>query len=375
MGVELKPSKRILVLYWYPVNLESMRLAIRQHLKVMDASGLGYSVTYHNVYANSSRPTNLSRYDVILLHTTFLCIRWNHLFYNLKWGLRWINECDCLKIAIPQDEYDHSEILDEWLFEMGVSIIFSCFDEKTRAILYPIMKDRAAFYPALTGYIHDETAGKLESRLPDLEDRPNHIVYRASQLPYWFGSHGQLKHELADIIAIPARACGFTVDISTSNADTIVGEAWLDFMASGKAVIGCESGSSALDRRGEIKSQIQILLRENPAIRFEEVSKLLPDGWDGYAFFAISPRHLEAVITKTCQVLVEGSYDGILEPYKHYIPLKRDLSNIDEVLEQLRNIELLQRIVEQAYQDIYKSGRYSYRSFARQIDAAISKQI
>ena len=40
----------------------------------------------------------------------------------------------------------------------------------------------------------------------------------------------------------------------------------------------------------------------------------MPSGWDSYAFFAISPRHLEAVITKTAQVLVEGRYSGVLEP-------------------------------------------------------------
>ena len=38
----------------------------------------------------------------------------------------------------------------------------------------------------------------------------------------------------------------------------------------------------------------------------------MPRGWDSYAFFAISPRHLEAVITKTAQVLVEGRYSGVL---------------------------------------------------------------
>ena len=49
-------------------------------------------------------------------------------------------------------------------------------------------------------------------------------------------------------------------------------------------------------------------------------------GWDSYAFFAISPRHLEAVVTKTAQVLVEGSYSGVLEPERHYIPVRRDFS-------------------------------------------------
>ena len=49
--------------------------------------------------------------------------------------------------------------------------------------------------------------------------------------------------------------------------------------------------------------------------------------------FAISPRHLEACATRTCQVLVEGEYSGVLRPGEHYIPVRKDLSNLDDVLE------------------------------------------
>jgi len=101
---------------------------------------------------------------------------------------------------------------------------------------------------------------------------------------------------------------------------------------SGRAVIGAESGSSVLDARGEIQRRIGRLLAEQPGLSFEEVDAQMPDGWDSYAFFAMSPRHLEAVITKTAQVLVEGRYSGVLEPGRHYIPLRRDLANLDEAL-------------------------------------------
>jgi hypothetical protein len=367
----MKQPTRVLVLYWYPVPLEKMRLAIKQHLQVFESDKTNIQAYYHNVYRNTKRLRNLN-YDAVILHTTFLCMRWSELFYRLKWELRWIKEIDCLKIAIPQDEYDHSEILDEWLYEWGVNAVFSCFDEKTCQIIYPIMFNKARFYPALTGYINENTVKQLNSKLPTLENRPNDIVYRASQLPYWFGSHGQLKHELAHIIAKPAQSHSLTIDISTNDADTIVGEAWLDFLASGRTVIGCESGSSVLDRRGEIRAHIQALLQDNPSMSFNEVSSQLPAEWDNYSFFAISPRHLEGVITKTCQVLVEGTYNGILLPYKHYIPIKRDFSNINQILEEIKNIELLQDITEQAYKDIVMSGNYTYQRFAQQLEKAIS---
>jgi hypothetical protein len=348
-----------------------MRLAIKQHLQTLDTSEIKHEITYHNVYGNTRRLRDLN-FDAVILHTTFLCMRWSHLFYLLKWELRWIKDIPCKKIAIPQDEYDHSEILDEWMYEWQAAAIFSCFDKDTCKILYPIMHDRASIYPALTGYIDEATARNIESRLLKIENRPNDIVYRASQLPYWFGSHGQLKHQIGGVFSEQARLSGLTCDISTRETDTVVGESWLDFMASGKTTIGCESGSSVLDRRGEIQTKIRTLLRDKPTDTFEQVASRLPQGWDDFSFFAISPRHLEAIITKTCQILVEGSYSGILKPDLHYIPVKRDFSNLKEVVEKIKNTQLLQEIAERAYEDIYLSKKYSYQAFASQIEQAIN---
>jgi hypothetical protein len=195
-------------------------------------------------------------------------------------------------------------------------------------------------------------------------------MYRATSLPYWFGSQGQLKANMGSVVA--GRALGLVCDVSTRPEDTIVGDKWIDFMASGKTVLGCESGSSVLDSHGQIREQIRTLLRSNPDLTFEEVSQHMPPGWDDYQFFAISPRHFEAVLTKTCQVLVEGYYDGVLEADKHYIAIKRDFSNLDEVLVKIRDTALLQAIADQAYNDIYLSGKHTYQQFARQIEQAIA---
>ena len=122
-------STRILVLYWHPDPFEEMRVAIRDHLGVLENSSIRHEILYYNAVDGAPSWICHCRPDAVLLHTTFLCLRWSHLFYEWKWKLRWVRDLDCVKIALPQDEYDHSEILDEWLFEWGVSIIFSNFDE------------------------------------------------------------------------------------------------------------------------------------------------------------------------------------------------------------------------------------------------------
>jgi hypothetical protein len=367
--------KRVLVLYWYEGSEKSMRAAIHHHLRTLDHSGGALrEVLYCNAFRGIPASIPFQEFDGIILHNTLLCLRWSHLFEICRWRLRWIGTSKCVKIALSQDEYDHSEILDEWLSELGVAIIFTNFGVAHRKSLYPIMHKKAQFYECFTGYLNEEVARQYESRLAEPASRPYDIVYRATYLPYWFGSHGQLKHQIADIVAKRAGSHHLRCDISTRVEDTIVGDCWLDFLASGRAVIGCESGSSVLDRRGEIRTRIQAMLRQDRTLSFEEVNKRLPKGWDDHRFFAISPRHFEAVITKTCQILVEGNYDGVLEADKHYIPLKRDFSNINDVLEKIKNTCYVQTMVEQAYRDICMSGKYTYMKFAEDIEIALSRK-
>lgn len=367
-------SKRILVLYWHPGPGE-LRLAISRHLHALDWSGADHQVLYFNALNGVPRWLGHFKWDVVVFHTTLLCLRWSHLFHKWKWHIRWLNDCKCLKVALPQDEYDHAHVLDEWLFELGVHLIFTNFGEKYRQILYPLMHDRAIFHQCLTGYIDERDAEAARSRFGDTELRTADIIYRATHLPFWFGTHGQLKHRIAEEVATRAQAHGLHVDISTRVKDTIVGPAWLEFLASGRTVIGSESGSSVLDARGALKARLQQLSLSNPELTFERASSFMPPGWDQYEFFAISPRHFEAVLTRTCQVLVEGTYDGVLQPRVHYLPVRRDFSNLDEVLKAIKNRSLVDEVSRRAYRDVFESGRYTYRRFARELDDAMQAAV
>ena len=157
-------------------------------------------------------------------------------------------------------------------------------------------------------------------------------------------------------------------DISSRPQETILGDAWLEFMGSGRATVGTESGSSVLDRRGEIKAAIDDVLLENPSATFEEVSARMPAGWDDYRFLAVSPRHFEAVVTKTAQVLVRGHYSGVLVPERHYVPVEPDFSNLDEALEKVQDKAEIARMAERTYEDVYLSGRYTYARLTRLVD-------
>lgn len=375
--------KRILVIYYSDDKPGNLRLSIQKHLHVLDYSEQPHDIVYYNVFSGPlSEIDDLSQdvpawiaerpFDVLILHNTLLCLRWAGVyFYKIKRQLDWIRKLDCLKLAIPQDEGDHAALLDEWLFEWGVTVVFSVHQPQGHGPLYPIMGSRAKFYGVLPGYVDDGMASELAHKIIPVSKRSIDIVYRARRLPYWFGKAGQIKYEIGDVVYSYCRKKGLSCDISTEQKDAVLGSDWLKFLASSRGVIGSEGGSNVIDWRGEIRAQIDALLQIQPDLTYDEISARMPQGWDSYRFLTITPRNFEAVITRTCQILVQGEYRGVLEAGKHYIPVKSDFSNLDEALELLKDDSIVEDMVEQAYQDIYLSGKYSYKKFAELIEQAI----
>ena len=54
-----------------------------------------------------------------------------------------------------------------------------------------------------------------------------------------------------------------------------------------------------------------------------------------------------------------GWYNGILKPDVHYIKLEKDFSNMESVVQRLRDDEALTTIADRAFQDLIASGSYA----------------
>jgi hypothetical protein len=87
----------------------------------------------------------------------------------------------------------------------------------------------------------------------------------------------------------------------------------------------------------------------------------------------ISPKIFEAISHKTALILFEGSYSGVITPHKHYIPLKKDFSNVDDIFKILQDDDKLDSITNTAFNDCIASGKYSYQALITQFDAAIGR--
>jgi hypothetical protein len=178
-----------------------------------------------------------------------------------------------------------------------------------------------------------------------------------------------LKTEIADVVRARAVERGLNVEISTSAGSTLLGDDWYRWLASCRYTIGVEGGASVLDRDGSIKACTDRALAARPDATFEELERDCFPGEDGrLALRALSPRHLEACATRTAQILVEGEYNGVLEPGRHYLSLRGDYSNLDDLLDVVAADRGREELVAAAYRDVVASERWTYRALAEAVE-------
>jgi hypothetical protein len=365
--------RRVLMLYQHTAP-GPMRSALRQKVRALEASATPHEIVYWN--AGYSVPKAIRRLpvDVVVLDNTLLAARWAPEFPARRPTFDWLAGVDALKIAFPQDEYNHAHVLDDWLTDLGVDVVCSIFGPEHRDLLYPRLAGRARFEKCLTGYVDELDVTRHADVVLPHDRRPLDLAYRAQALTPRFGRLGQLKHTVAEGVAPVARAAHLRVDVSTDPRDAVLGDNWFPFVASARAVLGSESGASAIDRRGELVTAERTMLEADSGLTFGAFDAAMPSGWDGLLPGSVGPRHLEAAAARTCQVLVEGSYDGVLEPDVHYLSVRANGSNVDAVVERLGDRGLVEAIASRTYTDIVLSGRYGYAALAAQLERVMDEE-
>jgi hypothetical protein len=365
--------RRVLVLYQHTAP-GPMRSALRQKVRLLEVSATHHEIVYWNAGYSVPRAIRRLTVDAVILDNTLLVARWAPEFAARRPTFDWLAGVGALKIAFPQDDYNHAHVLDDWLADLGVDVVFSAFGPEYRELLYPRLRATARFEKCLTGYVDELDVTRHAAVVVPHDRRGLDLAYRAQALTPRFGRLGQFKHTVADTVAPAARAAGLRVDVSTDPRDAVLGDRWFSFIASARAVLGSESGASAIDRRGELMAAERTMLAEQPGLAFADFDSAMPAGWDGQLPGSVGPRHLEAAAARTCQVLVEGGYDGVLEPEVHYLPVRRDGSDVGFVVERLADHKLVEATATRAYGDLVLSGRYGYAALAAQLERVLSEE-
>src|SRR5829696_1250703 len=183
---------RVLLLHYTP-RPRAVRLTTEQHLAALASIAQADVLPYNGVHGAPSWLRHL-RFDAVVLHTTLLAMRWNVWFEQWKRRLEWLADVDALKVAFPQDEYNHAHVLDDWLADLGVDVVFSIYGDEQRDLLYPRLAGVARFEQALTGYVDERDVARQAAAVRPHDRRPLDLAYRAQALTPRFGRLGQLKH-------------------------------------------------------------------------------------------------------------------------------------------------------------------------------------
>jgi len=346
---------------------------IEEHL-----SSFALFSTHHIIYIPATQELkcaiNLNVFDVVVIHYS---IRVSVRSSNFMLSADYINAVKTFggyKILFIQDEYEGTNIARSWITELGIHSVYTCVPQQYKEIIYPRAQFvHVDFISNLTGYIPTVNSNRKKSTKTSA--RPVLIGYRGRSLPYWYGRLGQEKLEIGIKVKDYCQSKNLPVDIEWEESKRIYGPNWYQFLMSCRATLGTESGSNVFDFDGKIRANIEKKLTNNPSLLFEDVYDEYIKSNENIKMNQISPKVFEAILFKTALILFEGEYSGILTPDIHYLPLKKDFSNLDEIVEKIQDDELINKLTQNAYEDIIKSNQYSYEKFIADFDENLRSKI
>ena len=277
-----------------------------------------------------------------------------------------------LKVAFFQDEFYLCRKRFAFVNDVGVDLVFTHVAPEHIPAVWGRYTPGVRAVFNLPGYVDEEMLVAAERYALPGHERDLDVGYRGRALPPFMGSGSQEKRVIGERFRELACGTPLRVDIETSEESRIYGDDWYRFLGRCRATLGVESGVSFMDLEDECVEEYRRWKEQGGEPTLEELQSGALGRWDGnIPYRTLGPRHLEAAAFRICQVLFEGAYSGAMEPMVHYIPLAKDFSNFDEVVAGLQDRPLCEKIAERAYQDLIRSGRYSYSRFVGELDAEL----
>jgi len=339
-------------------HIQAFRRYSRHRIELFNPRGL-----------QCSRFLNLDEFDVVVIHYTLVVIWDDYLAPGFR---EQIAAYDGLKVQFLQDEYRWVDEIIAVINELGIDLLYSVVPPGQVESVYGDRLPNTEILPTLTGYVPDALVGAAS---PRLADRPIDVGYRGRSLPYWLGRLGHEKVEIGRGFLARSAGTGLRCDIAWTESARIYGKRWNRFVESCRAMLASESGSSIIDHDGTAERAVCSYLAAHPTASYEEVEEAALQPYaDGPWLNTASPRIFETATRRTAMVMFPGEYSEVVRPWEHYLPLAKDFSNFDEIVEHLRDVPRLEEMVMRAYDDLIGSGAYSERTFVREFDEAVAER-
>ncbi len=332
----------------------------------------GWEVFELSMLGDMPASIDLARFDAVGIHYTLHLSEPKYYFLSMTLINR-LAQFAGLKCIWLHDEYRRVNAVVDTLKKININVIFSLAEGSTLEALYPKSKlPQARVETVLAGYVSDPWLQKIP--MP-ASQRSIDVGYRARRPPYWLGALGQEKVSIGTRFASEVLFQNLHLDISVDEHDRLYGDAWRKFLGNCKTVLCVESGSSVVDFSGEIEAKVNAACSADQSLTFDEISHQFLNQVDGkHVINPISPRVIEAAASGAVMIAYEGRYSGLMHPWQHYIPLKKDFSNIEEVLAALQDYLLLEKLATNAYNDLAANPGHAYSAFTKRCALILEEQ-
>lgn len=357
------------VLLLYHITARGDASTIREHVDAI-VSNSAFTITAVNTEYGFPRVLERTQFQAVILHWSLFGTE-NYLlpppFLDLL-----TRHAGAFRGAFFQDEMQNTRQRYAFINAFELDCVWTLLDPAHWPAVYQKYTRARRLVYTLTGFVGDamlKAAGRFAK--PDAE-RSIDVGYRARRLPRWMGRGALEKAEIGETFKQRAAGSGLRLDIELDEGHRLYGNAWHQFLGDSRSVLGVESGVSVFDADGTLREELG---RRGPGTpSFDEatfVREVLDPREEVIPYRTVSPRHFEAAAFRCLQVLYEGTYSGVLTPGKHYVPLRKDWSNFDDVLAVLRDAARRTEITNAAYDDLIASGAWSDAHFVREFDGVL----
>ncbi len=296
---------------------------------------------------------------IVLLHSVFSNQQ------NLRGVLFWaLAACRAPKAYFIGNEYKLMPEKMRFCRRLGIALLISQSNDPAVLSLYrKILGCKVDGIPN-TGF--DTTIFRPRKKL---QERPIDIGYRSYEAPWYLGNNE--KSEIAEFFQENAGRYGLRADISLDPAMRFNAVGYATFLNDCRGQIGTESGGDYFEVTDDLRLRVYAYTKANKGATWPEIrSRFFCNQRPSIPMRIISGRQVEAAACKTVQILYEGRYSGYFQPDIHYIALKKDYSNITEVIEKLRDDDYCEQITGNAYEVALAELTYDklVEKFSRSLD-------
>ncbi len=275
--------------------------------------------------------------SIIFLHSVFSnqC----QIKFPFKFIIRYLN---LFKVYFIGNEYKLMPEKLRFISQLKINLLFTQSNNpKIKSHYIDNLKCNVEYCP---NYILDNSIFNIQ--IP-FEKRAIDVGYRAYANPLYIGHNERV--ELANYFKVFASKHNIKADISLDPKDRFDKYEFANFLNNCKFQIGHEAGSDFFELTDHTRKKINKYLAKNPEdwLLIKKIFfKKMPNNLN---MRIISGRNIECGACGSVQILFEGHYGGYLLKDIHYIPLKKDFSNISDVIKKMKDLDYCRNIQKNCY--------------------------